>query len=163
MRFAVACIFVAGTAAVCSASEPAAELGRELVFLQERIGIGDTSLAELREAQVRVAALGRLAGRDVSKLVEAIATARDGLSVRAHPDCAAARVGNLDSARGCAGMLRPVFGRAGLPAPSAEALLLGADLKPLLNAVSRRSGELLRALERPGAAGSVAGPGGSPD
>lgn len=172
--FGAACVFAAGTAAVCSASEPAVELGREAVFLQERVAIGDVSLGELREAQVRVAALGRLAGRDVSKLVEAIATARDGLSVRTHPDCAAARAagratGRPDSPQGfdsagiCAGVLRRVFDRAGLPAPSAEALLAGADLKPLLNAVSRRSEELLRSLGPPGAAGSSAAPGRGPD
>lgn len=173
--FAAACVSVAAmAAAVCSASEPAAELGREAVFLQERMAIGDVSLGELREAQVRVAALGRLAGRDVSKLVEAIATARDGLSVRTHPDCAAARAagratgrsGNAqgaDSAKTCEWLLRPVFDRAGLPAPSAEALLAGADLKPLLNAVSRRSGELLRSLGPPGASGPYAAPGRGPD
>jgi hypothetical protein len=157
-------------AAVCSASEPAAELGREAVFLQERIRIGEVSSVELREAQVRIAALGRLLGRDVTRLVGAIAAARDGARVWRHPDCAAARAASRsgspqgsDSAKTCERLLRPVFDGVGLPTPSAEALLAGADLKPLLNAVSRRNRELLQALGVPSATDLTTIPGGFPD
>lgn len=171
MRFAATrslAFLVAATATVCSASEPAAELTREVVLLQGRMAIGGPLLAELREARVRISALGRLASRDVAGLVGAIAAAQDGLSAWTHPDCAAARATargrgsygpddrrSLDSAKTCEWQLRPAFGAAGLPTPSAEALLAGADLKPLLNAVSRRSEEFLQAFDLRDTAGSA--------